>query len=163
LKYRERISADLHANLDEKPHQSPLDRLLAFSYTPEKLSTALWRLKYDRDMWVYPYCVRALSERLRLRRREAIILVELALHEWLHGLCKTCHGAKEIVAGQKRVVCSDCKGVGVRRFSDEERSELTGLDIATVRKKSRLLKAISDEIDKAERQTNAVMTLKLEG
>lgn len=162
MSYRERISADLSASLQERHYESPADRVLAFSYAPERASTALWRLKYRKDMSSYRTCSSLLTQRLRLRTRLSRKLVHLALFEWLNPHCSYCNGAKEMIVRKRRIICNKCKGLGIQRYSDMKRSEVSGIEMQDIRKGGRVLARIHDEIDKLDRAVNGVMTVKLQ-
>jgi len=120
---REAFAHTLRSSLtwDDSDHERAIDKLTAFSYA-DRLSTLLWRLKYGNDASAYKPVIFLLAKTLKpLNRNISIKIAEQAIHEWLFPLCPTCQGTKERMAGELRVVCRACSGVGVNRFSDRER------------------------------------------
>lgn len=70
---------------------------------------------------------------LELTRRERSVVSAWAVQEWAIDLCPTCAAAGEVpdcspeIEGARPMKrCSDCKGTGKRRYSDEERAEAMG-------------------------------------
>lgn len=79
------------------------------------------------------YDLQALRRSLLLLTRDAINTLHIgrgiaqtlslvALCELLHWQCRTCRGAGQVIAGQLKIVCPDCGGVGTHRWTDNERA-----------------------------------------
>ncbi len=103
----------------------PVDRLGAFS-KGSRLGTLLWRLKYGQDPKCYKPAVLLLAKEMSLQSHIGTRLCEMAVHEWLLPHCPTCQGARELIIGPKRIVCLECDGYGVKRYSDQERDNFLG-------------------------------------
>jgi hypothetical protein len=60
-------------------------------------------------------------------------IADQCLREYLSDKCKSCHGAKEMIVGTRRITCEVCSGFGIRRWSDFERARCTGLAVGRVK------------------------------
>ena len=89
------------------------------------------------------------------------MLCELAIYEWLSSNCLTCNGARELVIGEKRVICDTCKGTGLRRHKDRDRAGYLKVSMATIRKGSKNLQRIHGVIGKYDSAVNSVLNQKL--
>lgn len=61
-------------------------------------------------------------KRLNMERGFAFKLALAAIQETLHGNCRQCHGSGQVVAGELKIICPRCKGNGIHRWTDKERS-----------------------------------------
>ena len=114
--------------------ESAIDRVGALAHAG-KLSRLLMHWKYaGQDVR------NAVLEELliKARRRFGIgpgavdhpVLVKTckqAMREYHSPQCASCGGARELVVANLRITCSDCSGVGVRRYSDQVRAEAIGV------------------------------------
>lgn len=128
MSMREVFAHTLRSSLDwdDSQHEKAVDKLTAFCYA-DRLATLLWRLKYGNDKTAYKPIVMLLAKSLKpMNRNISIKIAEQALYEWLFPFCPACLGAKEVMAGELRVVCRACNGVGVARYSDREREMKVG-------------------------------------
>lgn len=83
----------------------------------------------------------------------------MALSEWLLPHCETCRGAKEMIAGPKRIICPTCEGYGVKRYSDRERQLFLGFKFKPFAKKYARIVAM---LTAHEKGVNPVMNEQLE-
>ena len=66
-------------------------------------------------------------KRLNLSKAQAQIFATAAIHEATQPQCQACRGAKVMISGKLKVVCHQCGGVGLHRYSDKDRAQLCGL------------------------------------
>ena len=133
---RELIAHSLHSSHLEPSdiREVPIDRIGALARST-KLGGLLWRWKYGKQE-----CRGAvLSELLvKARKRTKIgkfhkdhsVLEKVcrqALLEWYRPQCRACRGAREVVLGDRKVICPRCNGVGVHTYSDRERLDGMGI------------------------------------
>lgn len=123
--FREIIGRDLASSLEADYSEVPIDRIGAFSKA-SRLGTLLWRLKFSHDAAAYKPAVLLLAKYEQLGTPIGTRLVELAIKEWLLPQCQFCNGAKEMIIGLKRVICPQCEGYGMRRYTDRERNAFLG-------------------------------------
>lgn len=169
--FRELIGRDLHDDLETDYHETPLDRIGAFS-KGGRLGTLLWRLKYGKDLTCFKPAALLLAKDTSMESPIGRRVCELAISEWLLPECDTCRGAKEMIVGPKRIVCPSCEGYGVRRYSDSERDRIlrrgeTPEEIRrwrNVRFKpwTKKFAAICEELTKSARAINPKMNTELE-
>jgi hypothetical protein len=87
-------------------------------------------------------------------------LAEQALKEWLFPICRMCFGAKEIVIDSLKGACPKCQGLGLYRYTDEERGQAIGVqNTRSVNRHFTRLATILSEID---RQVSSVVVDQLE-
>lgn len=115
------------SDLGEKLGEGDRDRIAALAGA-SRLGSALWRLKYGNDPAVYKIALFLLCKRMKFGDAKVLQrLAELAIHEWMMPMCQTCNGAKELIVGDLRAVCSACEGAGVKRYTDRERERFMTL------------------------------------
>ena len=103
----------------------PVTRLHAFAKAP-RLSTLLWRLKYGLDRSVLNETASLIARELPARRftmrpRVKILSAQKALIEWLNEKCEVCGGRGSMQLEDRVITCQQCGGLGLKRYSDEER------------------------------------------
>lgn len=156
--FRETISQTLHSNLaDERERERPIDRLRAFSKAP-RLSTLLWRLKYDLDSSALQEAIEALQKASGGNES----LCEMAIQEWLGESCKVCKGAREMIAGEKRIVCTSCHGDGLHRYTDTARANYLKTSLNQARRYAKQIQHIHVVLAKYDRLGNATINWELE-
>jgi len=126
----------------------PVDRLGAFS-KGSRLGTLLWRLKYGQDHKCYKPAVLLLAKEMSLQSLIGTRLCAMAIHEWLLPHCEVCRGAREMIIGPKRIVCLECEGYGVKRYSNRERDQFLGSRFKPWGKKYGLVQVRLSSEDKA--------------
>ncbi len=67
------------------------------------------------------------SRRLPLSRAQAECMAIAALLERIRFQCRTCKGAAVVIEGDLKVICEDCAGAGVHRYSDKVRAKMCGI------------------------------------
>jgi len=125
---RESIATALYDGLGDEPEKStPVTRLAAFAGA-SRLGTALWRLKYAKDLTSYNTALLLLVKKLpkTLTRSYRTKIVAQALQEWYDETCRTCLGVRHVMVEDKKVLCAACDGLGKHRYSDRERAGLSG-------------------------------------
>lgn len=127
---RESIATALYQGLgDELDKDTPITRITAFAGST-RLGTLLWRVKYANDPKAFRpavlLIVKAMPGRTPWHLRARI--ADWCLREWLHDMCRTCLGAKYIMADERKIVCATCDGLGKHRYTNRERSLGMGMD-----------------------------------
>jgi hypothetical protein len=158
--FRAVLAHDLESSLEDGPGERPVDRLRAFSKAP-RLGTLLWRLKYDLDPYVYKQAVLLLANRARCKTPITRRLCELAIREWMDQHCRACRGARELIAGDRRLICPTCQGTGLHRHSDRSRAIFMGMEAGTWKKWAKKLADVSEHLTAAERRVNVQMHVEL--
>lgn len=125
MNYREMISRDLSGTLESGYHEMPVDRLGAFAHA-NRLGTLLWRLKFTHDAKSYKPAVLLLAKRMSLQSDIGIRLCHMAITEWMLPQCQACLGSRELIVGPRRIICEDCDGYGVKRYSNRQRDAFLG-------------------------------------
>ena len=162
MNFRSVIGHDLQSTLESSDHhEMPVDRLAAFSRA-ERLGTLLWRLKWGHDATSFQPAVEGLSEATGQRSALGVRLCGMLVWEWLNPNCENCKGARELIAGERRIVCPKCEGLGIKRYSDRERARYMNMSLEKWRKLSGKVKPVVEVLTKAERQVSARMHLELE-
>ena len=157
MNYREALSQDLHSALkgDDSTHVTPLDRVTAFS-SSNRLGTLLWRIKYEQDYSNVKAASFLLAKTLQNTNKNlAIKIATQAIVEWIDANCKTCVGSKQMQMGELIIICQTCKGSGVHRYNDIERTLSIGVD---AKKFSNLFKRLHDVIGEQDRLVNRTMS-----
>lgn len=138
MNLREAYAATSYANLQwSEITERPIDRVAA-SGLCDPLGILLWKAKYMLESPAYKEADRLLKVKVKEKfNKEAGLicdkLVEQSLKEYLSDRCKQCNGAKELIAGDRRITCDVCSGFGLRRWTDFERARGTGLAIGRVK------------------------------
>jgi hypothetical protein len=108
--------------------------------TPSIIGAELWRLKYGRDPHSFTraaWAIVRISEPW-FRRKKGILkarirfaIVRQALREYLDPQCSLCRGAGECKdeANGLLIVCPQCDGHKVRRYTDDERALALGVPV----------------------------------
>ena len=115
---RESIGVALDKSLKDGVYDCPITRIAAFSRAP-RLGTVLWRLKYGKDHGLHNQAVAMLAKALprNISYYRRILASTNGLDEWLNDKCRTCRGAKELIAGKRRIACPQCDGLGMQRHT----------------------------------------------
>jgi hypothetical protein len=165
---REPFAATHHAGLGwEDGVEKAIDRVAA-SGRADALGVLLWKAKYMSESPAYVDARKRLIVLYREKRsvHETPVIVEKivdqVLHEYLSDRCRMCLGAKELVTEQLRVVCEACAGTGVRRYGDSERARTMQIGVDRVRRLSRAMQWLADEINGRDAQVNDVLGVQLE-
>ena len=139
MNLREAYAATSFANLQwSEISERPSDRVSASGLCDE-LGVRLWKIRYMKEKKYEPEAILKIS--LRLNKRSPALpelicfkIAKQCLTEYKDNFCKTCKGAKEMIVGQRRIVCEKCTGFGIRRWTDFERARGTGLGVNHVGK-----------------------------
>lgn len=150
------------SDLGEKLGEGDRDRIAALAGASH-LGSALWRLKYSNDPAVYHRAILLLAKRMSWKRSDVLQrLCELAIREWLLGMCMDCKGAKELIAGDLKVTCPACKGVGVKRYSDRERERFMEIPARSWEKWEKKYQAVQSAMTGEDIRVNTVVSIRLE-
>jgi len=157
--FREGISRTLNSGLQDGPEDTEraVDRLRALSTAP-RLATLLFRLFYDNDSTVLDQAIAELS---RVAQKPSK-LVEMALHEAMAPNCRRCNGARELIIGERRIVCSSCEGTGLHRYTNNWRASYLRCSVSEAKRHGAAMQHIHDVIGTYDRLCNAAMSFKLE-
>src|SRR5262245_52725658 len=164
---REALAGTAFASLEWSPDwERAVDRVAA-SGRATRLGLALWKARYLLEISSYREARTRLIERYarRFRRmpsqtRERVI--EQCLREYIAPFCMTCKGAKEIVIEQKRIICYECSGSGVRRYTDSDRANAMGISFAEAVRLGKQCRIVLDDIATHDQEVGAVLTEQLE-
>lgn len=151
MNMRESLAVTHHANLNWNPDQEKAIDKVAASGLCDPLGLHLWKAKYMLESQSYREAEKQLKvlTKERFTREMGLIcdkVVEQGLREYLSDRCKTCKGAKELIAGTKRITCDVCSGFGIRRFTDFERARSMSLAMGRVKTLQRHFNWLSNEI-----------------
>lgn len=164
---REALAVTSLASLEwSAERERAIDRVAASGKCPP-LGLSLWKARYMLEAAAYRNARDGLFKlcRDRYTREKPEILVKLvdqSLHEWLSSACAECNGATEVMAGDLRVICSVCRGSGVKRYSDEERARAMGLSYALVKFNSPRFGWLIEQMSALDRAVNEQMNIELE-
>lgn len=75
--------------------------------------------------------VKSASKRFKCERSMLEKLCALVIKEAALKSCLTCLGAKEVMAGERKITCQTCGGSGLHRHTDRERAAALGLSEET--------------------------------
>lgn len=162
MNLRETLGAAFESSdLSTKPGESDVDRIAAMGLVT-RLGSKLWRLKYGNDPKAFKTAYLLLAKRLGWRDTLLVRLCDLAVREWCLPMCGTCHGAKEIIEGDLRIVCAECEGIGVKRYTDRERERLLGIPPRAWEKWAKKYEKAQEALTTEEIRVNTVLNLQLE-
>jgi len=147
-------------------HERAIDRIAAAGRCP-RIGCELWRARYALDAMSYHSARKGLIKVYRERYTsefESIIekVVDQALHEHLSPACETCLGSGEVVCGELKVVCPECMGHRVRRYSDSERSRMMQVSYQRSKSLAHKLAWLLNKMGTWEAQVNVIMNNELE-
>lgn len=167
LNLRESYASTHHANLGwDEVYERAIDKVAA-SGRASALGVSLWRAKYQNEARAYRTAQRCLysvyagayqSECQIVRERVA----NQVLREYVAEMCQTCLGIGELVEKKLRVVCGTCNGVRVKWYGDRERAAMMDLSLQRVRLLAHAIRWLAEQVEKADRQVNAVLVVQLE-
>jgi hypothetical protein len=114
--------------------------------TPNIIGAELWRLKYGRDAHSFTRAAWAIVRMTEpwfrkkkgiLKSRIRMAIVRQALREYLDPQCSLCRGAGECKneANGLLIVCPQCGGHKVRRYTDDERAKALDSTVEEYRKR----------------------------
>lgn len=163
---REALASTHHASLVWSERERAIDKVAA-SGRCDELGVLLWKAKYMSESVAYrkarTILINKVSERFIYEARLVVDnLVDQCLHEFISDMCNWCKGAKEIMAGEKKVVCDACQGHGVRKFTDNERARAMKLALGKVQKMQRHFRFLHELMGSLDRQVNEQMNEQLE-
>jgi hypothetical protein len=70
---------------------------------------------------------REAGKKIKCDKQILLRVCKQVIHETSFKFCKKCLGAKEMMAGELKVICKTCEGTGLHRHSDRERAKAIGL------------------------------------
>lgn len=118
------------SNLEVDPdYERHADRLAAMAFGPRLGSILLRYRDGNQKKWrgeVVAMLAHKVIRKHRLNAQLSIKIASCALDEWDSPQCKSCRGAREIMGPELKIVCPDCGGSGIRRYSDDERRKVIG-------------------------------------
>ena len=162
---REAFSATALANLDwDENSERPIDRVAASGKINE-LGLLLWKAKYQLEAEAYRRVQIALCEIYGKRYRDAppirAALVGQALREFLAPACRACRGVGEMMVNDRRVVCEDCGGSKLHRYSDIERAGTMKLGFGLTKHAAHKIQWLLGLMGDEDCRANAVMNIEL--
>ncbi len=160
--FREGIGRAFNSfDLSCREWETDIDRIASAAFAP-KLGVLLWRLKFGLDPGAYKPAHKLLCRRVGASRDTVRRLCGLAIQEWCMPQCGTCNGARELVIEDRRIVCKECEGTGLRRYADGERERLAGLRAGAWPGWSKQYDQIMIELTRAELRVNVTLNIQLE-
>ena len=167
MNLREGYAATHHASLKwSADHEKAVDKVAASGLCDE-LGVLLWKVKYMSESWAY----KKAREELIKRHQERFFgevdtlrssVVDQCLHEFLSDKCKWCKGAKEMIVGERRVVCDACQGYGIRKYTDSDRAKYMKQSLGRIKSLQRQFNFLHDLIGTLDRKVNSMMCEQLE-
>lgn len=163
---REALVATSLASFAWADSERAIDRVAASGKCP-RLGVDLWKARYMLEARAYHdarkglivmYRERYIRERLDIVER----LVDQGLHEFLSPFCKACLGAKEMMVGELKVMCGVCMGVGVKKYTDEERASCMGLSYGLTKRLAHKLRWLNGEMQALDKEVNIQLNIELE-
>lgn len=164
---REAFASTNFASLEwDENKELAIDRVTASGLCDE-LGVLLWKAKYMNESVAYKSARTILinihTERfINEVRLVAESVVEQCLHEYVSDRCRDCNGAKELMVGERRVICETCNGSGIRRYTDFERARTMKLALGKVQRIIRQFGYIQQLIGTKDRSVNVAMAALLE-
>lgn len=164
---REAVAATAYASLKWTPEwERAIDRVAA-SGKVDALGLRLWKAKYMLESQAY------LDARVRMQGRYLkrwpkcppwmkLKIIEQCLAEYIAPQCVACRGAKEMIVGEKRVICEKCEGSGARRYSDGDRARAMRVSHAEAVRHMSIFDCITDEISFMDSEVNKNLVIELE-
>lgn len=147
--------------------ERPIDRVAAAGFASE-LGVMLWSAKYQDSAsavvkaaheLVEIFGSRYLSESREMCER----VVRQCLTEYLKPSCMVCEGRGEMELNNGvKVVCGECRGAKVKRYSDSERARAMQISLAKVRAIGHKIAWLAGEINRLDSGVNFVMNRQLE-
>lgn len=135
-------------NLSWSDHKQTSIELVAALAATSSLASDMLRAAQS-DSQAMRRAIRALAEksikaghrkRINLSHELALTLSVCAMIEHLQPNCRKCKGAKVLMLDKLKIICHECGGVGVHRYTDSERSLLCNVsDWRKVEKKYNLI------------------------
>lgn len=141
-----------------------VDRVAAGAKANE-LGLLLWKAKYLLEPDAYKRAQTLLNaiygKRYRDSQPVASALVGQALREFLAPSCRACRGVGEMMVNDRRVICDDCGGSKLHRYSDMERAGTMHLSFALTKHCAHKLQWLLGVMGDEDRKVNAVMMSEL--
>ena len=143
-------------------------RIGAFAHAG-KLGMLLWEWKnagLPKGQECENLLTRRAAKRLKIRHvgeqiRDYMILrlaCRQVLVEWYLPECPACHGVKEVSGEHKRVICEECEGFGLKRYTDVERAIKLGIEPGEYRKVwDKRFREIRDMVVGHDAETGAIV------
>ena len=132
--YRARYAGASLAGLSwDENQEKAIDRVAAAG---KVTNIALWDTAYGLSHAGLAKLERDLTHVLEQRykgEQQCAKIANQAVLEWVFGACPRCQGSGEVLHSNKIVVCPECAGAKLHRYSDEERSRMMQLSYAKVR------------------------------
>lgn len=170
MNLRESFAATHHASLAWSPdHERAIDKVAA-SGMCDPLGVLLWKARYMLESWAYPQIEEEMFFRMGrefkgYRKINPVILRRVAkqsLTEFVFNKCTTCKGRGHIPNGDLIISCEDCIGSGVRRYTEQDRAEGTGLSKERVAKLQRHFRWCAELMGSLDVEVNREMARQLE-
>ena len=161
---REAYAGTVLAGLQwDETRERAVDRVAAGGRASPEID--IWKAAYGLEAGAYRRLevrlLRVFSKRYPLEVNGARI-VSQALHEYLSPHCTSCRGAREVVVGERRVVCPSCNGGGIRRYGDAERAQSMGLSYGLTKRLAHKIRWLLGVAGEHDRLVNSLMCFELE-
>lgn len=106
-----------------------VERIAAMAFGPRLGSLLIRYRDGGQERWrreAILLVAHRVARKVRTNSDLSVKIATQALNEWDMPHCKTCGGSRELMAGDVRVICQSCNGVGVHRYSDSDRQSAIG-------------------------------------
>lgn len=172
MNLREPYAATAFANLGwSEIAERPIDRVAAAGFA-DPLGTTLWKGKYQDSASANVKAVLALTKRVfeRFNGRYKNEATDMSLRitaqcmlEYLRPNCETCLGRGEtVLKNGVKIVCHECNGTQVKRYSDFDRARSMQISLAKVRAIAHKMGWLACEIQRLDSGVNSIMNGQLE-
>lgn len=148
---RESLAATHHANLQWNPDTERAIDKVAASGLCDELGLLLWKWRYMDEKPAERKAIEGLSFKVaeRFKNEMALNCYKIAkqgVNEYKLSYCSKCNGARELIAGNLRIICEACAGQGIRRWTDFERARAMSLSLGRVKTLQRHFNWLSSQI-----------------
>ena len=113
----------------EADYEHAADRIAAMAFGPRLGSLLIRYRDANQHRWERE-AVAMIAHRVvrayKISQQLGLAVARCALIEWSQPQCSTCRGARELMGAWLKVVCHECAGSGVRRYTDVERHRVIG-------------------------------------
>lgn len=123
------------SNLRQLEQDCPVDKVHALGVASIHVSVGADAIHFIDALQPKSYnqllysLMRSVNSKQKINREMNKKICEQVIYEACATQCRTCNGAKEVLAGERVITCQTCKGIGVHRYDDKSRAEALGLSV----------------------------------
>ena len=164
---REPLSSAALSSLEWSPIvERTIDRVAASGKAP-RLGLDIWKAAYGLESKAFNDAIEALTEAYlgRYKRESpelAAKICEQIVGEYIAQFCISCQGSREVMCGDLKVICNDCAGSGVRKYTDAERARMMKISFGLVCAIRHKFSWAYNHLSENDKAVNIVMVRELE-